>query len=469
VSLQQQRGMLQICDVERSLQVHNELRMKHGAPPLQWSDDCALFAMKCLQECIQHGMHHCHTYDQERNISMGQNVYTGFGKEAGAIRAWYGEIADYNFEKPGCRNQRGVVGHFTQVVWAETTHVGMATNGDYVVANYFPAGNMVGNEAITFARCVQPLKPAFAWRPRTELDIVAAELFRAVAVTLDVQACDDGLLLPVGQCCELYRKLGAPNLADALSALSVERMHAGDFASAVTQMHTNASSAQANLQVMRRMASFLELDEDRDLRFTSQEFRKWLVANTVHDPMRTVRNRQFTEAETQELFARLDDDQDALLTFADVLTLHDGDLLIPLDTSMLVEGWTKETEKLLKDVPRSGEVGEVMEMLADHLRQGGKARILKANGSLDVKLIIERRGQRPTFRVSAGSWKAAPEPRPPSKAPSRPPAKRPASRAAAVVRGAAPSSSSSTPAAVARQEPRAKSKAKARAKSRSRP
>ena len=34
-------------------------------------------------------------------------------------------------------------GHFTQLVWVETTHVGAAKSGDglFVVANYSPAGD----------------------------------------------------------------------------------------------------------------------------------------------------------------------------------------------------------------------------------------------------------------------------------------------------------------------------------------
>lgn len=60
----------------------------------------------------------------------GENIYckmstapkvTATAKEA--IEAWYSEIKDYNYEenkfKPG-------TGHFTQVVWKNTTHFGIA-------------------------------------------------------------------------------------------------------------------------------------------------------------------------------------------------------------------------------------------------------------------------------------------------------------------------------------------------------
>lgn len=50
-------------------------------------------------------------------------------------------------------------GHFTQVVWKESTKlgVGMATNGNkaFVVGQYRPAGNMIGREY--FEKNVLPL------------------------------------------------------------------------------------------------------------------------------------------------------------------------------------------------------------------------------------------------------------------------------------------------------------------------
>ena len=38
-------------------------------------------------------------------------------------------------------------GHFTQVVWVGTTHVGLSASncGNFIFANYFPAGNMQGS------------------------------------------------------------------------------------------------------------------------------------------------------------------------------------------------------------------------------------------------------------------------------------------------------------------------------------
>ena len=68
-----------------------------------------------------------------------------------AVEAWYSEIRDFQYSRRGVvcprRNEKGVIGHFTQVMWADSTAVGCAyaTCGDgtsvVVVCNYGPAGN----------------------------------------------------------------------------------------------------------------------------------------------------------------------------------------------------------------------------------------------------------------------------------------------------------------------------------------
>ena len=64
-----------------------------------------------------------------------------------ATEMWYDEIKYYNFSKPGFSSQTG---HFTQVVWVESRELGVgkatAANGmQFVVARYFPPGNMLGS------------------------------------------------------------------------------------------------------------------------------------------------------------------------------------------------------------------------------------------------------------------------------------------------------------------------------------
>ena len=50
---------------------HNELRAKHGAPPLEWSDHCAANAQLAVNKCQaddQFASSHCHEYQQGQNV-----------------------------------------------------------------------------------------------------------------------------------------------------------------------------------------------------------------------------------------------------------------------------------------------------------------------------------------------------------------------------------------------------------------
>ena len=77
---------------------------------------------------------------------MGQNIAYKSGAELSAQDAasqWYDEIKNYDFSQPGFASNTG---HFTQMVWADTTQMGAgrAVKGTstYVVANYLPPGNI---------------------------------------------------------------------------------------------------------------------------------------------------------------------------------------------------------------------------------------------------------------------------------------------------------------------------------------
>lgn len=132
--------------------VHNQLRAAHGAPPLEWDEDCAEQAAAAAADNASSGvMHHCH-FGAETAAPMGQNIYyferpgdlaPGDQIEALAIAAWYSEIEYYDFAD--ARHQPGT-GHATQLLWRGTRKVGVALSPDgrYVVANYAPHGNVRG-------------------------------------------------------------------------------------------------------------------------------------------------------------------------------------------------------------------------------------------------------------------------------------------------------------------------------------
>ena len=79
--------------------------------------------------------------------------YEIIGKEA--TDSWYSEIKDYNFNNPAITDPTG---HFTQLVWkgSTTLGIGYAFTPDrqtvYVVAQYTPQGNIIGQEADNILR-----------------------------------------------------------------------------------------------------------------------------------------------------------------------------------------------------------------------------------------------------------------------------------------------------------------------------
>ena len=123
------------------LSTHNRVRAAHGSAPLQWSSKAASNARTWARHLAQSGV-----LEHGNHDGMGQNLAFKSGAPLSGDETsnlWYQEVAQYNFNQPGFRSGTG---HFTQMVWAATTHVGAAMvtkgNSTYVVANYTPPGNI---------------------------------------------------------------------------------------------------------------------------------------------------------------------------------------------------------------------------------------------------------------------------------------------------------------------------------------
>ncbi|XP_030271976.1 Golgi-associated plant pathogenesis-related protein 1-like isoform X2 [Sparus aurata] len=138
------------------LATHNTLRKKHNTPPMVLDDELTASSQKWADHLLAiNTLQHSTTDDGENVFTMSSSeTLTLTGKEA--VESWYSEIKDYDWGSPGFS---GNTGHFTQVVWKDSTKlgVGMATNGKkvFVVGQYRPAGNMAVKEY--FEKNVLPL------------------------------------------------------------------------------------------------------------------------------------------------------------------------------------------------------------------------------------------------------------------------------------------------------------------------
>ncbi|CAF0904065.1 unnamed protein product [Adineta steineri] len=146
---------------QQALDQHNFYRAKHCTPSLvidpALNDIAQTYAQKLADLDIFD-----HSYNKFNGQPMGENLFaTGggaffHGNGSQPVGAWYNEIKNYNWSKPG---YKGGIGHFTQVIWKGSTKLGIGkgvtrnNSTMYVVGNYFPAGNYIG----AFEKNVLPL------------------------------------------------------------------------------------------------------------------------------------------------------------------------------------------------------------------------------------------------------------------------------------------------------------------------
>jgi pathogenesis-related protein 1 len=142
------------ADATSLLAHHNEVRKEVGVGPLRWSNDLAAYAQRWadyLAKSKRCDIRHRKNRENE-GVNYGENLFWGSSATAykviDASVSWYGEKQDYQFSI--FSNERGpVVGHYTQMVWRNTTEMGagaaVCPGGEIiVVANYNPAGNFMG-------------------------------------------------------------------------------------------------------------------------------------------------------------------------------------------------------------------------------------------------------------------------------------------------------------------------------------
>jgi pathogenesis-related protein 1 len=141
-------------DPAAMLAEHNRWRAEVGSPPLKWSAKLAGIAQGWADHLKNDscGMYHS-------GNGYGENIYQAtaimwsdgrrdFSPKTAkdVVDAWGSEIKYYDYATNSCS---GVCGHYTQLVWKDTTEVGCAMsvcgdNGQIWVCSYSPPGNFVG-------------------------------------------------------------------------------------------------------------------------------------------------------------------------------------------------------------------------------------------------------------------------------------------------------------------------------------
>ena len=131
-------------EIEGVLAAHNRWRAQYGVPPLQWSDELSSVAQNWADELAKSGMQMRHRSPND----FGENIYWCAGRRAtpdDVVDAWGNEVELYD---EALNNWWPRAGHWSQVVWSTTTHVGggVARFGGHEmwVCNYAPRGNWTG-------------------------------------------------------------------------------------------------------------------------------------------------------------------------------------------------------------------------------------------------------------------------------------------------------------------------------------
>ena len=148
-----------------ALQVHNDLRRKHGVEPLRLNADLSKLAQQWGKRHLSLptssliffsiSANHLastgalvHSKTKYRNSQVGENLYCQSRPTAGRemTEAWYNEHRQYDYNNR--RAYQSGTGHFTQLVWKNSQEVGFAQaqgrSMHYTVAMYYPPGNYLG-------------------------------------------------------------------------------------------------------------------------------------------------------------------------------------------------------------------------------------------------------------------------------------------------------------------------------------
>lgn len=154
------------------LLAHNVVRRRIGISPLSWDIGLENLARRRLKKltssCYIEHVSTSQLWSQAGYEYIGENLYKVIGFDPTGLDisdAWYAEEPDYNYGSVGssctkkCYGRSSppcMVGHFTQMLWSGSTHIGCMVSPCQFEADthigvcyYGPGGNIVGSKPFT--------------------------------------------------------------------------------------------------------------------------------------------------------------------------------------------------------------------------------------------------------------------------------------------------------------------------------
>ena len=133
------------------LNAHNAYRSQVGVPPLEWSDMLASHAQEWANHLSANGLFE---HSRERD-GEGENIWKGTSRAFSftqMVQSFGNEKQHFiggTFPNVSRTGNWADVGHYTQMVWRDTTHVGAAIvdgrdGNARAVFRYSPPGNFMG-------------------------------------------------------------------------------------------------------------------------------------------------------------------------------------------------------------------------------------------------------------------------------------------------------------------------------------
>lgn len=143
-----QQEATQASIAEQLLAAHNRYRVEVGVSPLVWSDTLANDAQDWANHLASMGGN---TLQHSQETGEGENLWLGTSghySHADMVESWGTEkqyFTQGKFPDVSSTGNWTDVGHYTQIIWENTTEVGCglaeAGGNEILVCRYSPAGN----------------------------------------------------------------------------------------------------------------------------------------------------------------------------------------------------------------------------------------------------------------------------------------------------------------------------------------